>query len=586
MSSSINLAHKDFNHLPRINIELVGLPSNKSKLPENIVFLTQLCMNWLVNELIDKKQAAVNGGGGGGETPTQVSSTTASNGAIHSLNELCDHLTMLYMNSQDHTLHDCCDMEATDDNFTDYINDYQKKCNASCAINASASSNGISKSGKVNGVGNVQRQISNSSGRFKSFKITDQELNAIGMATPIKLKVLHDNEIICTYQLNEQSFITICTLTGKLITLSVHLIPASSTSPTLANHPNVLRVNSHSEGEDTENGSLSSSQDNSKASTNLKGSSENVNGVVDNLQPNLTVCSAMSSSSLDLERLPKMQVPRASHGLIGYQNKLYIIGGYDRGECLSACEIYDPLTNTIEQLDPMHCRRGRAAVTWLGKDESIYVIGGSDGHEDLNSLEYYNLSKKEWKLIKFDYQLACTNLGAIACQNCIYLVGLKNEKNSARTICLKYEPDTNQFTRLANLNNGRSQSALVWLQNCTGVDFYLYVFGGYDQYRCLNSCEVYNINEDKWSVLPSMHEPRRGCGAAYHQPSNRIFIVGGTNGSQSLRTMEIFDVKTKKWSTGPELNIARTNVAIAFVGQLKNLKPRFLNINSKVSFLI
>ena len=177
------------------------------------------------------------------------------------------------------------------------------------------------------------------------------------------------------------------------------------------------------------------------------------------------------------------------------------------------------------------------------------------------------MERNEWKLIKFDYQLACTNLGAIACENFIYLVGLKNEKNSSRTICLKYEPIANKFIRLANLNNGRSQSALIWQQSGP-TDFYLFVFGGYDQYRCLNTCEFYNIREDKWSLIPSMHEARRGCGAAYHERTQSVYIVGGTNGSQSLRSMEIYDVKARKWRIGPELNMARTNVAIAFVGEL------------------
>jgi len=60
--------------------------------------------------------------------------------------------------------------------------------------------------------------------RLKTFTITDQELNNIGTATPIKLKVLHDNEVICAHQTSESSFITICTLAGNLVTLSIHLL--------------------------------------------------------------------------------------------------------------------------------------------------------------------------------------------------------------------------------------------------------------------------------------------------------------------------------------------------------------------------
>lgn len=65
---------------------------------------------------------------------------------------------------------------------------------------------------------------SSASNRLKTFTITDQELNNIGTATPIKLKVMHDNEVICTQQTGDSSFITICTLAGNLVSLSVHML--------------------------------------------------------------------------------------------------------------------------------------------------------------------------------------------------------------------------------------------------------------------------------------------------------------------------------------------------------------------------
>ncbi len=176
----------------------------------------------------------------------------------------------------------------------------------------------------------------------------------------------------------------------------------------------------------------------------------------------------------------------------------------------------------------------------------------------------------------FSFVLACSNLATTACEKFIYLVGLKNEskKSLKHTSCLKYEPKQNQFTRMSELNQARSQAALV----CTSIQLdtkvertdLLFVFGGHDQIRCLNSCEVYNLAEDKWTLIASMHEAKRGCGAAAHHESSSVYIVGGTNGSQSLKSVEIYNVLTQKWTRGPELNIARTNVAIAFIGTKKD----------------
>jgi N-acetylneuraminic acid mutarotase len=212
----------------------------------------------------------------------------------------------------------------------------------------------------------------------------------------------------------------------------------------------------------------------------------------------------------------------------------------------------------------MVCRRGRASVVWFEEEKSIYALGGSDGHEDLNSIECYDFEKNEWRSIKFEFDLSFTNLGAVACRHFIYLVGLKGDggKSLSRSSCLRYEPRTNEFKRIGELNNGRSQSALVCSNN------FLFVFGGHYQIKCLSSCECYSIQEDKWSIMPSMIESRRGCGAALRQSTNSIYIVGGTNGGKSLKSVEIYDIINKRWSVGPDLNVARTNVAIAFIGDI------------------
>lgn len=116
LSCSMNLAHNEFNHLPRINIELVGLKPTRCKLPNNIHELTELCMSWLVNEVVHKK--------------------------TQNVNDLCDNLNMLYINRDDQMLHDCVDMDTSDANFNDYIDDYQKKHNLTAHPASLANNNG------------------------------------------------------------------------------------------------------------------------------------------------------------------------------------------------------------------------------------------------------------------------------------------------------------------------------------------------------------------------------------------------------------------------------------------------------------
>jgi len=115
--------------------------------------------------------------------------------------------------------------------------------------------------------------------------------------------------------------------------------------------------------------------------------------------------SSSSSSTLELEKIPRMSVARASHGVVAFENRLFIIGGYDRGECLSQCEVYDPVTNSITQMPAMSERRGRAAITYFVKENSVYVMGGSNGFQDLNSIESFDMINENWKYREFDFDL-------------------------------------------------------------------------------------------------------------------------------------------------------------------------------------
>jgi influenza virus NS1A-binding protein len=529
LSCSLNLAHKEFNHLPRINIELVGLKEIKYTLPDNMLQLTQLCMNWLVKEL----KRGIN------------------------MNTLCDNLNMLYMNQIDHTLHDCCDMESSNSNFNDYVNDYQKQHLVNGNLHTLHNHNSINNGHSQSNVANQRR--TSPIGNVRTFKITDEELNSIGHANPIRVKTLHDNEIVCSHQTGENSFMNICTLNGKLVAINAHFCMVKNDLK--ADVDSKAEINGASNEQDViqETNKCAEVQGESEGAGCVQVSNQNV-------------------SNVEFARLSKLSMARCSHGVVSYNNKLYIIGGYDRSECIDLCEVFDPFANTIEFYDRMPCKRGRAATALFKNSNTFYVMGGSDGHEDLNSLESYNFDNKKWTTVKFDFDIECTEIGYASCDESIYLVGLNQKKGGKRKCCLKYIPSTNTFNRLADLNNSRAQCALVYFYSSNEIESnnnankkFLYVFGGYDQIRCLNSAEVYNFNEDKWTLLNNMHEARRGAGAALHQATQQIFVVGGTNGSKSLKSIEIYDIKAKKWTMGPELNIARNNVCIAFIGMLSRL---------------
>jgi len=92
--------------------------------------------------------------------------------------------------------------------------------------------------------------------------------------------------------------------------------------------------------------------------------------------------------------LPELGGPKCATGVGNFDNKLIICGGYDRGECLSGAEIYDPATNQIQPVQAMRASRGRFDLTVI--DSRVYAVGGCDGNNELASVECYSAEEDKW----------------------------------------------------------------------------------------------------------------------------------------------------------------------------------------------
>jgi hypothetical protein len=91
---------------------------------------------------------------------------------------------------------------------------------------------------------------------------------------------------------------------------------------------------------------------------------------------------------------------RCCFGTSSVNDMIYVVGGYNRGDCLNTIEEFDPLENHWKLLPySMASRRGRVSVTIL--NNKIYAFGGSDGQKELNTGEFFDLkSMNKWSTIK------------------------------------------------------------------------------------------------------------------------------------------------------------------------------------------
>ena len=93
-----------------------------------------------------------------------------------------------------------------------------------------------------------------------------------------------------------------------------------------------------------------------------------------------------------------MFVVRLSKLCFFCSTKIFFAGGYDRGECLKTCEVYDTETNKWETLQHMQVPRGRFAIAVA--NGNVYAVGGCDGQNELNSAEFYDSITLKWQRIQ------------------------------------------------------------------------------------------------------------------------------------------------------------------------------------------
>lgn len=89
--------------------------------------------------------------------------------------------------------------------------------------------------------------------------------------------------------------------------------------------------------------------------------------------------------------------------------------------------------------------------------------------------------------------------------------------------------------------------------NVIDLNGYLYVIGGYDSKKVLDSVERYSPSDDKWTVVKSMNIPRFAHTAAVL--NGKIYVIGGfyqltmtvSGESPVLTSVECYDPDKDTW---------------------------------------
>ncbi|KAK1398144.1 DCD domain-containing protein [Heracleum sosnowskyi] len=177
---------------------------------------------------------------------------------------------------------------------------------------------------------------------------------------------------------------------------------------------------------------------------------------------------------------------------------MYLIGGYDGTQWLSALDSYSPSLDTVKSLKPMNSARSYASVARLNGE--IYIFGGG------NCSLWYDTVES-------------------------------------------YHPDNNIWTSRPSLNRVKGSLAGATVNNK------LFALGGGNGHESFSDVEMLDLDVGRWIPTQSMLHKRFALAAVEH--NGAIYAVGGFDGKSYLKSVERFDPREHSWTTIASMNTQR-----------------------------
>ena len=206
-----------------------------------------------------------------------------------------------------------------------------------------------------------------------------------------------------------------------------------------------------------------------------------------------------------------------------------------------------------------------------------YVLGGKHSSRNqgrVSDVLRYESRTNTWSTDTVEpMPKAVSGATAVSFKGRIYVMGGGDRFKTLNTV-QKYNPDTNSWELVKPLKVSREGACSV----SDGVN--IYILGGMIgmlvpgtendrnrgyEFECLNECEKYDSRNDSWSVISPMNEKR--CYAAAAVLGHQIFVIGGgtnINGIKEARaSCEVFNIPLDAWTEIAPLSVPRYHASAA-----------------------
>ncbi len=222
------------------------------------------------------------------------------------------------------------------------------------------------------------------------------------------------------------------------------------------------------------------------------------------------------------------------------------------------------LLNLPRWQDEVPLPLARSAMAAQTYESSIYIIGGETPSGVTGSILRLKVGQKQWQQL-LDKPTPVADAQAALVGERLYIPGGRLASGKPTRVLEVYELRLGRWETLAPLPLALSGYALA------AVDGRLYLFGGWDGQRIVETVYSYDPETDAWKTGTPMSSPRAFAAAVALE--GRILLVGGTDGAHPLDTVQVYfpqrdQAGDNPWEDHTKLPEPRSAVGAAVIAGL------------------
>jgi N-acetylneuraminic acid mutarotase len=252
----------------------------------------------------------------------------------------------------------------------------------------------------------------------------------------------------------------------------------------------------------------------------------------------MVMTNTANSQSWAWEQLATLTNPPNLPTMAAVNGKIYVVSGNVQSSSAPTWE-YDPASNTWTSKMPIP--QGCYWATAVGYDGKIYVMGGGTPYPGKTYNFIYDPLTDSWDTGAYLLTNRMYHSAAVA-DGKIYLIGGQNGDGTSEWYFDEYNPVSDSWTRRSQLLNNSA-----WYCGAVGIGkkFYRIAGGGANPTLTKDFFEVYNTENDTWEELSNFRIKLHAPAAINYQ--DHIILLGGISSGMNIDSIYVYDTVTTNW---------------------------------------